>query len=240
LGGSMKILIGVMSCESDAANGCHDALRRTWIPHMVAGIDCKIFVGQGNRALTPDEERLDIPDDYAHLPEKSQAMRKWALEHDYDFMFKADRDTYLSPRRLCDSGFERYDYSGHFPMHPQEGYLPADGKNFSDYIDGRGVYPYCSGGCGYWTSKRAMEAVVAAPLDWKRLDNKGNPAEDLWIPNILFPLGIRGYHDPRYLFKGDRLQLYGYNGITVHLSTGTGSYHPAWMDRCHDLSRGAL
>jgi len=236
-----KALIGVMSCERDAANGCHDAMRRTWIPYMVPGLDYKIFVGNGGgRELAPDEERLDVPDGYEGLCEKTVAMRKWSLERGYEFMFKADRDTYLSPKRLLASGFERFDYSGHFPMHPQPGYLPADGHALSEYCDPRGVYPYCSGGCGYWTSKRAMEAIVVAPLDEKRLDNRGNPAEDLWIPNILFPLGMRGYHDPRYLFKGDRLQLYGFEGISVHLSRATGSYLPEWMDSCHRLSAGAL
>lgn len=28
-----KVLIGVMSCERDSANGCHDAIRRTWAAH---------------------------------------------------------------------------------------------------------------------------------------------------------------------------------------------------------------
>jgi hypothetical protein len=234
-----KALIGVMSCERDAANGCHDAMRRTWIKHMVSGLDYKIFVGQGSRALAADEERLDVNDDYTHLPEKSQAMRKWSLDHGYEFMFKADRDTYLSPKNLLGSGFERYDYSGHFPMYyERSSYIPMDGQPFSAYADIRGFYPYCSGGCGYWTSKRAMEAIVAAPLDEKRLDNRGAPAEDLWIPNILFPLGMRGYHDIRYLFKGDR--LYRTWDITVHLSKATGSYAPDWMDMAHGRSMGAL
>jgi hypothetical protein len=236
----MKPLIGVMSCIRDKHLGCHDVIRRTWVAHMVPGIEYRIFVGQGEVSLAPDEVQLDIPDDYYHLPEKSQAMCRWTLENSHDFLFKADRDTFLSPKRLLASGFERFDYSGHFPMHPQEGYLPADGHDLSEYCDPRGVYPYCSGGCGYWRSTKAMEMVVAAPLDWKRLDNKGNPAEDLWMPNILLPQGVRGYHDPRYLFKGDRLQLYGYDGISVHLSKGTGAYEPSWMDRCCRLSLGAL
>ena len=229
-------IIGVMSCIHDAKIGSHHAIRRTWAQHMVPGIEYRIFVGQGDYAPAFDEIMLDVNDDYAHLPEKSQAMCAWALSNGYDHLFKADRDTYLSPKRLLSSGFEKYDYSGHFPLYPQEGYLPADGRDLSEYCDVRGFYPYCSGGCGYWRSAKAMQAVVDAPLDEKRLDNRGNPAEDLWMPGILFPLGMRGYHDPRYLFKGDRLELYGYNGITVHLSRATGSYEPGWMDRCHGLS----
>lgn len=236
----MRPLIGVMSCIRDAQNGCHDAIRRTWVRHLVPGIEYRIFVGQGAISLTADEIQLNVNDDYAHLPEKSQAMCAWALSNGYDHLFKADRDTYLSPKRLLASGFERFDYSGHFPGHPVEGYLPTDGRPLSDYCDCRGVYPYASGGPGYWRSAKAMQAVVEAPLDWKRLDNKGNPAEDLWMPNILLPLGMRGYHDPRYLFKGDRLQLYGYTGITVHLSKATGAYAPDWMDAAYRMSSGAL
>lgn len=236
----MNPLIGIMSCWRDKLNGCHDACRRTWMKYMVPNLSYKFFVGRGIGTLQPDEIMLDVPDDYEHLCEKSQAMCAWALANKYDFLFKADRDTYLSPKRLLVSGFEKYDYSGHFPGYPIEGYLPADGQSLSDYCDARGVYPYCSGGPGYWRSAKAMQAVVEAPLDWKRLDNRGASAEDLWQPNILFPLGMRGYHDPRYHFKGDRLQLYGLDGITVHLSRRTGSYEPEWMDKCHQLSKSTL
>lgn len=220
----MKVLIGVMSCVRDSKNGCHDACRQTWITQMIPGLDYKFFVGNGNYDLRDDEIQLDVPDDYEHLPEKSQAIRKWALEHEYEFVFKADRDTYLVPKRLLASGFEKFDYTGHFPLHPQEGFMPP-------IPDARGVYAYASGGCGYWTGRRAMELIVAAPLDWKRLDNRGQPAEDLWIPNILVPAGVNGYHDPRYQFKG--AELWNKTAISVHLSRATGSYQPQWMVDCH-------
>jgi len=244
-----KALIGVMSCERDAASGCHDAIRRTWVTRMVSGLDYKIFVGRGTRVLASDEERLDVPDGYActpdgydSTPEKAQAMRKWALEHSYGFMFKADHDTYLSPVRLLASGFEQYDYVGYFPFIPD-----GSGPGFKHHqtpkglvpsaADARGAYIYASGGCGYWTSKRAMEALVAAPIDEKRLDVFGKPAEDLWVPNVIFPLGIRGYHDPRYRFIGDRL---GSDGISVHLGCGRSGYQASWMDKCHSLFMSGL
>lgn len=241
----MKVLIGVMSCERDAANGCHDAIRRTWARHMVPGLDYKLFVGRGIQPLAPDEERLDCsdgPDEnggVSHAPglcEKTQAMRRWAVEREYEFMFKADCDTYLSPKGLLASGFENYDYSGHFPSYPQAGIIPV-------VPDGRGKYIYASGGVGYWLSRRAMEAMLAAPYDEKRLDNRGYPAEDLWIPNVLFPLGILGYHDPRYFFKGDRLTSDPWNahmnGISVHLGFRSG-FQPSWLDKCYELSKDAL
>jgi len=240
----MKVLIGVTSCENDATNGTHDAIRATWASRMVSGLDYKIFMGRGSRELAPDEERLDVPDGpdsvggtsrCPGLCEKTQGMRRWALERDYDFMFKADSDTYLSPKRLLASGFERYDYVGYFPFVPTnsglshfctpEGLVPS-------WADARGAYIYASGGCGFWLSKRSMEAMVAAPFDDKRLDAFGYPAEDLWVPNVLFPLGIRGYHNPRYQFMGDRLVG---EGISVHLGckrTGGGT-RAEWLYRAH-------
>jgi len=232
------VLIGVMSCIHDAQNGNHDAIRRTWVRHMVPGLEYRIFVGQGAINLAPDEVQLDVPDDYPHLPEKAQAMRMWALEHGYDYMFKADRDTFLSPRRLLASGFEQHDYAGYFPYIPEgskvshlltpSGYVPT-------YPDCRGAHIYASGAPGYWLSKRAMELMVAAPLDEKREDNRGNPAEDLWIPNVLFPAGVRGYHDTRYLFMGNRLVG---DAITVHL--GINGYHSDYLYNCYNLSVSAL
>ena len=115
-----KVLIGVMSCIPDAQNGSHDTIRRTWAAHMVPGLDYKIFMGQGTRDLAPDEVQLDAPDGpwTQGLCEKSQAMKKWALEHGYDGMLKLDSDTYVSPKRFMSSGFEKYDYIGYFPYIP--------------------------------------------------------------------------------------------------------------------------
>ena len=136
------------------------------------------------------------------------------------------------------SGFERHDYVGYFPFTPEgsgfkhhqtpEGPVPAA-------ADAGGAYIYASGERGIRSPSERLEAMIAAPLDDKRLDAFGHPAEDLFIPNVLFPLGLRGYHDPRYLFKGDRLVG---DAITVHL--GIGGYDPSKMYRCHQLSLGAL
>src|SRR3990172_12833817 len=114
----MRPLIAVMSCGRDALNGCHRAIRCTWVTQVPNGIEYRIFVGRGEQPLEPDEVRLDVPDDYNGLVLKSQAIRRWALDQGYDFVFKADRDTYIAPVRLLKSGFEKHDYVGHFPMHP--------------------------------------------------------------------------------------------------------------------------
>ncbi len=75
-----------------------------------------------------------------------------------------------------------------------------------------------------------MQAIADAPIDEKRLDLYGKPAEDLWIPNVLNPLGMRGYHDGRYWFKQSPLDTHV---LTIHLSQGTGNYTPQKMLGIH-------
>ena len=141
----MKLLIGIMSCARDAQNGCHKAMRETWLTRLPAEFDYKIFIGESQIALQSDEVRLDCVDGPhlgphpAGLTQKSQAIRVWALAHGYDYLFKADRDTYIAPKRLLNSGFEQYDYIGHFARYPSPGFIPV-------VPDGRGMYPYASGG----------------------------------------------------------------------------------------------
>lgn len=222
-----RALIGIMSCVADATSGAHEAIRSTWLQRMVPGLDYRFFVGRGEYHSKSDETQLDVDDGYYSLPEKSQAIRKWALEHNYEHVFKADRDTYILPRRLASSGFQNHEYLGHFPGHP------VDGELTHEHPDPRGAWPYASGGCGYWTGPRAMEMIVAAPIDDKRLDFYGNPAEDLWIPNIIRPQGIRGWHDSRYQFKGSYLWP---GNFTVHLGCGTGQFNPDMMYYAHRIS----
>jgi len=37
---------------------------------------------------------------------------RWALAHDFDFTFQIGSDCYVVLKRLMESGFENYDYSG--------------------------------------------------------------------------------------------------------------------------------
>ena len=223
-------LIAVMSCWDDRARGAHDAIRQTWVSRMVPTLDYKIFVGRPENPfgkLYHDEEQLDVIDQYGGLPWKSQAIRRWALDHGYKWVFKADRDTYINPARLADSGYRAYDYAGHFPKEPVDGPVPT-------MPDPKGRYIYASGGPGYWTSVRAMEVIVAAPVDEKAQDNYGSMAEDLWMANILIPAGMQGWHDHRYMFKGSALVP---EAISIHLSTHTGGYHPSWLLNAHKWSK---
>lgn len=204
----MKTLIAISSCERDAQNGSEQAMRDTWLMRLPEGFDFRFFRGRGE-SEADDVIHLDCADDYHSLPHKTRESCRWALDHDYDFVFRAFTDTCLHPERLVESGFEQHDYFGHFPG----GYCPEP--------DAKGNYCYASGGPGYSLSRLACEPVIASEPDhW---------AEDLWIGNVMGRNGIRAAHDERFFFKWSRPH---HDTISVHLSRGTGNYKPSWMHDC--------
>ena len=97
-----------------------------------------------------DEVVLDVPDGYFYLPWKTTESLRWALERDYDFIFRIFTDTYVFPEQLKKSGFEEHDFVGRtFTCPPCKAH--AKGHDA----------PH--GGCGYWTSARAAKIVVDYP-----------------------------------------------------------------------------
>ncbi len=149
----------------------------------------RFFLGErADYVPRPDEIVLPVSDAYEALPLKTRGICRWAAEHQYDWLFTCDDDTYVAPERLFGSGFEQYDYVGRF-RGPSGGY-PA---------------PYCSG-FAYWLSRRAMEIVARQPLS-------SDTADDRWLGNVLHEAGIVGSLDGRYrVTKCDESALPGYKG----------------------------
>jgi hypothetical protein len=139
-------------------------------------IDIKFFLGNPKGEAAADEIFLDVPDDLHSLSLKTLGMIVWTLEHGYDHSFKGDTDTYICIPRLLASGFEKHDYSG-CVQGLDQGRIDA-------------VY----GGTGYWLSRRAMEAVVRG----KESKVAAGYTEDWWVCQILVPVGIIPFNDPRY------------------------------------------
>ena len=87
-----------------------------------------------------DEIILSCPDDYFHLPYKVRAMHRWALTQDFDYVYKADTDTYVDVDRLMSSGFEQHDFVGWKPG------------------------PNVAGGGGYWLSRKSLQVTATASI----------------------------------------------------------------------------
>jgi Galactosyltransferase len=131
---------------SNASNDRIEAVRDTWLTqaNKLPNVTARFFYGNGGtRDPLADEVFLKVEDDYEHLPHKTIAVVKYALDHGYDYLFKCDDDTYVWPDRLIEElRHSSFDYAGY-----QHGNV-------------------CTGGPGYFLSRRAMEAVQSQPFTW--------------------------------------------------------------------------
>ena len=188
----MKLLVAVKSCPRDLKNGCHEAIRQTWGKDFqwysfgLRKIDLKFFVGTAEidvPVLQEDEVVVKVPTDTLEsLPDETKQIAKFAVEKGYDFVFLCDNDTFIRPDRLLACGFEHFDYCGQF----EPGYNGLPRQNFQDGRLGNigTVWPYCSGGVGYFLSRRAAELVAEMPIV--------HYAEDLCVGQVLSPLVAQG------------------------------------------------
>lgn len=167
----MKVFFAIVSCHKNATR--REAIRETWLSTLKE--DCKFFLGKGNSELKEDEIQLEVSDKYEGLPEKVQAIFKWALERGYEYICKVDDDVYLVPDRLLKSDFDRHPYSGRI----NKWRAPAHPKSFLS-------------GFTYWISAAAAQIIVDAQLD---------PLltfEDRWVGGILGRFNIEGFNSPLY------------------------------------------
>jgi hypothetical protein len=175
----MKILIGIPTCDVlDYTNdpnprvdnfhvsGPNDriqALRDTWLKDVskVSDVTYRLFFGALDREPFDDEVMLDCPDDYLHLSHKTVAMCKWAVEHDYDWLFKTEDHCYVWPDRLVKD---------------------LETRKYKDYA---GWVTFRNGVCGagYWLSRRAFTIIANA-------DPQSHWAEDKVTWNVLKAAGI--------------------------------------------------
>jgi hypothetical protein len=148
----------------DWMRGDHEVIRETWGSFVPKNVDLKFFMGDDQpRWLlnpSPDEITLRCPDLYLDLPHKTKAIAAYAYKEGYDFAFLCDNDTFVHPEKLLTSGFQKYDWSGHFWTY--------DGKN-----------KYFHGGYGYWLSKRAMSVIKNSEVGEAKF-------EDGWVGDMLY------------------------------------------------------
>jgi hypothetical protein len=146
-----------------------DAVRETWfkdIEPFKAHVTGKFFYGEPHpRPALDDEVYLPCGDDYASLPQKTIEICKYALREGYDYVFKCDDDTAVYVDRLVKGLLEhRFDYAGY---------------------EHSGV---CTGGPGYWLSKRAMKAVSEfKPYHWAEDVSVGHALTQARIRAVMLP-----------------------------------------------------
>lgn len=222
----MRILFAIMSCWLCEVNGDNQSVRDTWIKDLApwTSVDYKFFHGSGYSAYPGsdkkysrddvDEVPLDVvvlesPESYIHLIERAQELYTWAHQRGYDHVFKCYPDTLVDVDKLMSSGFEQYDYFGHW--------LTAPGTPRGDGTVNQ--YGCLGGGEGYWLSKRACELIIKAiPC----IDPIG---EDTWVGEVMGRNGI------------EMIDHVGYGeGITLHGSARQnpidyrpGRYDCSWM-----------
>jgi hypothetical protein len=145
-----------------------EACRETWVKDFAPfkNVDVRFFYGKpagGHpREPLPDEVFLDVPDGYGNLIDKSVAVCRYAAAHGYEYVYKCDTDTWVFAEKLLVEMMENsFDYAG---------YLHAN---------------VCSGGPGYFLSRRAVEVIAECGTEWR------HPyAEDVHVSRVLAEKGI--------------------------------------------------
>ena len=110
---------------------------------------------------------LDCSDAYESLPEKVQAIAKWARQKGYHYMLKCDDDVMLRPNDFAKSGYNHFQYSGRANRPPQP-------------------YPVPFGFC-YVLNYECMDIIINSPLPFgfpEAFDDERWVAEMLWDEGI--------------------------------------------------------
>jgi hypothetical protein len=178
-----KLLIAIASCQRDWKLGCHKGVRYTYGRDVADIADVRFFIGgELPEGLKDDEIHLPVADDYLSLPVKVATMVTWMLDHEYEFMMKADNDTYVMSANLRQCGYEKYDYAG----------IP----------NGSWGAPLCAWGGGYFLSRKA--AVI--------IENEAKPeefdAEDVMVGAALQKYIVEGVIKTKVI----RDAIYGASG----------------------------
>ena len=181
---------------------------------------------QWRGAPLPDELVLPVNDTKPYMVHKDQFLFRWALEHGYNYVFRACDDSIVYPERIL-SNLDllcRHDYAGTMCGYGRMNSLTD--VFVLRYLD------YMHGGVGIWLSETAMRMLIADP--WRGpysspFSNKieitpgnwfdgawGIYWDDLWIGEVL--KGNLGYNDPRRNHVYDNYLVHVYDDPTLFAS----------------------
>ena len=157
----MKILVAILTHEGTQSNA--DACSKTWTrdiqnPHEYYFYGSKVQSQKMNRTWNcePDEG-----ESRGRLPEKTYKMLVESLNHDWDFLFKCDDDTYLNFDKLVE-------------------FLKDYDANDDLYLGEKIVNPfaYAQGGAGYILTRNVVIKCLESFTHFYKDQTKNNYAED--------------------------------------------------------------
>ena len=172
------MLFAIIACHHRA--WALNAIRETWLPDIKGRADYRFFFGRGSHEKAQsDEGILDCDDHYRGLACKVWRICQWALEHDYEVLFKSDDDTYCRPERILKVDVEGKDYIG----------------RINGATDKYHMSRYARGGVGYFLSRKAMICLASQPVPNPNLPE--DYAEDSWVGRHLTEGGFECVNDGR-------------------------------------------
>jgi hypothetical protein len=147
-------------------------LRATWLADLdAAGIAWRVFVGGGDGTAEGRVVRLDAPDDYEGLPDKTLAMVRWVRDRTgYARLLKVDDDCFVDVAAMFgDAALLRHPYLGRV-LTRVPGQLDrtwhmaksATARGRTSLDKSPEPSRYADGGTGYALSRGAMERLLAA------------------------------------------------------------------------------
>jgi hypothetical protein len=157
----MKILTAILTCSKTQRRA--DACLLTWIKSIKNPHDY-VFFGDKTQSEKMDKTWDCTPDQgecRSRLPEKTYKMLEKSLEHEWDFLFKCDDDTYVNFPNLVE-------------------FLKAYNASDDLYIGSQLInqLPYAQGGAGYILTRTAVGKCILSLKDICRDKSKNKNAED--------------------------------------------------------------
>ena len=203
--GRLDTLVLLLSCQKTEDR--REACRQTWLSHgMPEGMRVLFVVGKPGQpsTLSGDVLTVDAPDTYVGLPYKTHAMIREALTRfEFDWLFKADDDTFINlPRLACypktrDYMGRKAAIMGDDPDWHRKFVGPKEkmGQFCYESVDKvisrtRWCGPWANGGSGYFLSHYACRLVAAEnPSHISKDTYEDKLVGDIMISNGIFLWG---------------------------------------------------
>ena len=173
----MKILVAILTHEGTQSNA--DACSKTWTGDIHNPHEYYFYGSKTQSEKMPKTWNCEPNDGEARcrLPEKTYKMLVESLNHDWDFLFKCDDDTYVNFNKLVEF-LENYD------------------ANDDLYLGMKIVNPfaYAQGGAGYALTRTAVKKCVESLKHFHGDESKTKRAEDYSVGLALKEQGINLTH----------------------------------------------